>query len=108
MGGEVSLPQLVGNRYHTTIAHGLRATVYDHTINVYDKAPGTEFAYRPLDNVGIQYGLAALNRGEISNGTFIQFHRDIGGFDVAMNHIAERHNGISQAVEIRNGSVRSV
>jgi hypothetical protein len=48
-------------------------------------------AQRPLDNRGVQYGLAALNNGVISSQQFIDLNRDIGGFDRDMNHIPQRH-----------------
>jgi hypothetical protein len=32
---------------------GVRCTVYDHTVNVYDRDPATGFARRPLDNEGL-------------------------------------------------------
>ena len=63
-GGEVSVEALEGERYHPdTNPSGVRATVYDHTVNVYGVNPATGFAGRPLDNVGVQYGLSALNAG---------------------------------------------
>ena len=55
-----SLPAAL--RYHpANNPKGARCDVYDHTVNVYGRDPKTGFARRPLDNVGIQYGLAALN-----------------------------------------------
>ena len=54
----------VAQRYDpATNPTGARCTVYDHTVNVYGRDPATGFARRPLDNVGIQYGLKALNAG---------------------------------------------
>jgi hypothetical protein len=72
---------------------GARATVYDHTVNVYGRIPGTPgrgFSKRPLDNVGVQYGLKALNDGVINVDQFIDLNRMIGGFDIDLNHIPER------------------
>ena len=69
---------------------GARATVYDHTVNVYGKDPVTGFALRPLDNVGIQYGLEALNSGQITKEQFLDLNEKIGGFDIDANYIAER------------------
>ena len=59
---------------------------------------GDSKAQRPLDNVGVQYGLAALNQGLINPQQFIELNRDIGGFDRDMNHIADRHRADIQAV----------
>ena len=36
---------------------GARCDVYDHAVNMYGRDPQTGFARRPLDNVGVQYGL---------------------------------------------------
>jgi hypothetical protein len=51
----------------------------------------TGFAARPLDNYGVQYGLAALERGEITTAQFIALNREIGGYDADLNHVPERH-----------------
>ena len=69
---------------------GARATVYDHTINAYGMDRKTGFARRPLDNVGIQYGLEALNAGEISVEQFLDLNEKIGGFDIDANFVPER------------------
>src|SRR5438093_1755989 len=60
---------------------GVRCTVYDHTVNVYGRDPATGFALRPLDNVGIQYGLGTLNASVISVDQFLDLNEKIGGFD---------------------------
>ena len=59
--------------------------------------PDTRAARRPLDNEGVQYGLAALNNGEISVRQFLDLNRDIGGFDRDMNHVPERHQSDPEA-----------
>ncbi len=69
---------------------GARCTVYDHTVNVYGPDPQTGFARRPLDNVGIQYGLAALNAGTITTEQFLDLNERIGGFDADANLVAQR------------------
>jgi Tannase-like family of unknown function (DUF6351) len=69
---------------------GARATVYDHAVNGYGRDPGSGFARRPLDNVGIQYGLAALNAGQITPAQFLDLNEKIGGFDIDANFIPER------------------
>ncbi len=78
---------------------GARCDVYDHTINVYGRDPETGFARRPLDNVGIQYGLAALNAGTISVDQFLELNEKIGGYDVDANVVASRNTADPIAVQ---------
>jgi hypothetical protein len=83
-----------------TNPYGARGDVYDHTVNVYGLIRNTpfpgdaKFAQRPLDNVGVQYGLRALNRGVISVEDFLDLNSNIGGVDIDFNHIPQRtvHN----------------
>ena len=90
-GAEVSLPELEPLRYSSSQPDGIRATVYDHTVNVYGVDPSTGFAARPLDNYGVQYGLDVLNSGQITNAQFLSLNRDVGGYDADLNHVPERH-----------------
>ena len=90
-GAEVSLPELEPLRYSSSQPDGIRATVYDHTVNVYGIDPTTGFAARPLDNYGVQYGLDVLDSGEITKAQFLALNRDIGGYDADLNHVPERH-----------------
>ena len=60
---------------------GARCDVYDHAVNVYGRDPETGFARRPLDNVGVQYGLAPLNAGAITTAQFLDLNERIGGYD---------------------------
>jgi hypothetical protein len=69
---------------------GVRCTVYDHTVNVYGRDPATGFARRPLDNVGIQYGLKTLNDGTISVDQFLDLNEKIGGFDKDATIVPQR------------------
>ena len=72
----------VAQRYDpATNPTGVRCTVYDHTVNVYGRDFATGFARRPLDNVGIQYGLKLVNSGAISVEQFLDLNEKIGGFD---------------------------
>jgi uncharacterized tannase-like protein DUF6351 len=61
--------------------NGARCDVYDHAVNVWGRDPKTGFARRPLDNVGIQYGLVALNAGAITKEQFLDLNAKIGGYD---------------------------
>jgi hypothetical protein len=80
---------------------GARGSVYDHTVNVYGRiagTPGAGFAQRPLDNVGVQYGLKAYNDGVISFDEFVELNTLIGGFDIDLNHIPSRTVAYPDAV----------
>jgi hypothetical protein len=84
----------VGLRYDPVAnPTGARGSVYDHTVNVYGRiagTPGAGFAQRPLDNVGVQYGLKAFNDGAINIDQFIDLNSKIGGFDIDLNQIPTR------------------
>ena len=101
-GGEISILALVDELYSQANPGGIRATVYDHTVNVYGTTANPfdltqQLAQRPLDNVGVQYGLLALNQGVITAQQFLDLNQDIGGFDRDMNHVPERHRADAQA-----------
>jgi Tannase-like family of unknown function (DUF6351) len=87
-------------RYHPTRnPTGARPTVYDVAVNVYGRDPATGFARRPFDNVGVQYGLAALADGVISVDQFLDLNERIGGYDQDGNYVAERSVGDAGAIE---------
>ena len=90
-GAEMSLPALEPLRYNSSNPDGIRATVYDHTVNVYGVDPSTGFAARPLDNYGVQYALDVLNQGQITTAQFLSLNRDVGGYDADLNHVPQRH-----------------
>jgi hypothetical protein len=76
---------------------GARATVFDHNVNTFGR-DSNGFARRPLDNVGVQYGLAALNAGQISVEQFLDLNEKMGGFDKDANFIPERTTADPAAV----------
>ncbi len=93
---EVLPPEL---RYDPiTNPSGARCDVYDHTVNAYGSDPITGFARRPLDNVGIQYGLAALNDAAITVDQFLDLNERIGGYDKDANYIPQRTSADLDAV----------
>jgi Tannase-like family of unknown function (DUF6351) len=80
-----------GLRYDPlTNPHGTRCDLYDHAINVWGRDPRTGFARRPLDNVGIQYGLKALNAHAITPEQFLDLNEHVGGFDADANVVPAR------------------
>jgi Tannase-like family of unknown function (DUF6351) len=58
-------------------------------VNVMGRRPDG-FAGRPLDNVGVQYGLAALKQGTISPAQFADLNARIGGADIDAQWQPER------------------
>lgn len=69
---------------------GLRCTYQDLNAVPFGLDPTTGFAHRPVDNVGVQYGLEALNRGTIDVEEFLDLNEAIGGLDVDGRPRAER------------------
>jgi hypothetical protein len=60
---------------------GARCTMWDTNVATFGRDPATGFARRSLDNVGVQYGLEALNTGAISTKEFLDLNEKIGGYD---------------------------
>jgi hypothetical protein len=90
----------VGLRYDPVAnPHGARPTVYDHGHNIYGVNPANGFAWRPFDNVGVQYGLAELNAGVISADQFVDLNQKIGGYDQDFNYVANRVAGNLAAIK---------
>ena len=78
---------------------GARPTVFDWGRNIYGVDAATGFAQRPFDNVGVQYGLQALNAGVITPTQFIDLNESIGGFDRDANFIPQRVQGDPGAIQ---------
>jgi Tannase-like family of unknown function (DUF6351) len=81
------------NKYTPTLPPnptGARPTLVDWARNVYGIDPATGFGLRPWDNVGVQYGLKALNDGVITVQQFLDVNEFIGGFDNDANYIPQR------------------
>ncbi|MFN0124874.1 MAG: DUF6351 family protein [Blastocatellia bacterium] len=72
---------------------GARCTMQEMRANIYGRDPKTGFARKPQDNVGLQYGLAALSSGAITVDEFLELNEKIGGNDIDGNFVAGRSNG---------------
>jgi len=90
------VPSSPGNPGNPT---GARATVYDVSRNVFGVDRSTGFSLRPFDNVGVQYGLAALNSGAITKQQFLDLNERIGGYDQDANYVASRTAGDVGAIQ---------
>ena len=69
---------------------GVRCTLQDYMVNVFGRRATDGYAQRPFDNSGINYGLAALKRGDISPAQFVDVNAKIGGGDINYNPQPER------------------
>jgi hypothetical protein len=89
-------------RYHPqNNPGGVRCSIQDAAINIFGPRPaadwsanevalGRGFAGVPMDNVGVQYGLAALQQGLILPSQFVDLNEKIGGLDIDVNIIPQR------------------
>jgi hypothetical protein len=88
-------------RYHpVNNREGARCEIFEHHINIYGRSPETNFVRRPLDNVGVQYGLRALNDGVITKAQFLDLNEKIGGYDVDGNIARARTVGDTVAMRL--------
>ena len=72
---------------------GVRCTSQEMRVNIYGRDPKTGFARKGQDNVGVQYGLVALNDGIITVDEFLELNQKIGGNDIDGNYTPERVTG---------------
>jgi Tannase-like family of unknown function (DUF6351) len=79
---------------------GVRCTLQDGNVNILGIDPATGFAYRPVTNVGVQYGLQALADHKITAAEFVALNARIGGFDVNGKVVAARTTGPDKAFEV--------
>ncbi|HVT21190.1 MAG TPA: DUF6351 family protein [Mycobacteriales bacterium] len=102
----------------TTNPGGVRCTLQDYQVGIWGRRPravwtgperriGRGFANRPFDNVGVQYGLVALNAHQISVPEFLSLNREVGGLDIDWNRTAKRSVADRGALEVayRTGQV---
>jgi hypothetical protein len=93
----------------TTNPGGVRCTIQDAAINVFGPRPksvwtpqekqiGHGFAATPVDNVGVQYGLDALRKGEITPAQFVDLNQKVGGLDADANYKPQRMRATYQAL----------
>lgn len=85
---------------------GVRCSIYDGMRNIFgeklysDISTDREFARAPHDNVGVQYGLAALNAGLIDKELFLDLNENIGGWDIDVNSRPQRTVADDDALRI--------
>ncbi|HXD58370.1 MAG TPA: DUF6351 family protein [Thermoleophilaceae bacterium] len=76
-------------RWSASNPKGVRCTLADYMVNALGRRPDG-YAGRPLDNVGVQYGLTALQQGLITPAQFVDLNAKIGGGDINTQPTAER------------------
>jgi len=80
---------------------GVRCDIQDAAINIFgpdprsywspsEKKAGRGFAVPPIDNVGVEYGLDALQQGKILPAQFVDLNQKIGGVDIDTHPTASR------------------
>ncbi len=80
--------------YHPeTNPTGARCTIQEMRANFYGRHADTHYARKPQDNIGLQYGLAALNNGVISVDEFLHLNANIGGNDLDGEFVDQRSVG---------------
>jgi len=78
---------------------GVRCTTQDMRVNIYGRDPATGYARRPIDNVGIQYGLKALTDKVITVEEFLQLNEKVGGNDMDGGFSSKRTVGDEAAIK---------
>lgn len=69
---------------------GVRCSVPDYQVALWGRRAKDGFANRAWDNVGIQYGLAALERGHILPEQFVDLNEKVGGWDIDLRWQPDR------------------
>jgi hypothetical protein len=77
--------------YHPdTNPDGIKCTSAEQMVNVLGRDPSTGFARSWVDNIGVQYGLAALTAGQITPAQFVHLNENVGGYDHVGRTVAQR------------------
>jgi uncharacterized tannase-like protein DUF6351 len=69
---------------------GIKCTSFEQIATQLGRNPANGFAWRPLDNIGLQYGLTALQSGKITPEQFVSLNENAGGFDVIGQVVPQR------------------
>jgi hypothetical protein len=77
---------------------GTRCTLQDYMGSIFGYRAADGFANYPYDNVGVQYGLVALNSGQISAEQFVDVNEKVGGLDIDWNYRPQRSVADAEAV----------
>jgi len=81
--------------------NGVRCTIPEYAMSIWGPEPRhPRVANRTNDNAGIQYGLKALEAGQLSAEEFVSLNEKIGGSDNDMKMTAERMVADPEALRI--------
>jgi Tannase-like family of unknown function (DUF6351) len=85
----------------------IRCDVQDYQSAIWGFRPQDGFARSPYANVGLQYGLSALNAGTITPEQFVGLNEGIGGTDIDLNFTTARSEPdlVAQSIAYRTGAV---
>jgi hypothetical protein len=85
----------------------VRCDVQDYQSAIWGFRPSDGFARTPFANVGVQYGLNALQSGAITAEQFVALNQGVGGVDIDLNFTAGRSQPdlVAQAIAHRTGQV---
>ena len=85
----------------------VRCDVQDYQSAIWGFRPQDGFARTPVANVGVQYGLSALNAGTITPEKFVALNEGVGGTDIDFNFTAARSQPdlVAQKIAYRTGQV---
>lgn len=81
-----------------TNPNGVRCTIHDYMVAITGRR-SDGFANRPLDNVGVQYGLKGLQEGKILPEQFVDLNEKVGGWDIDAQFQRERSSADIAALE---------
>ncbi|MDM0111849.1 DUF6351 family protein [Variovorax sp. J22R133] len=87
---------------------GARGTFWDGNVNSFGRDSRTGFARSAYDNVGVQYGLLAVNAGAITPEEFVDLNEKVGGIDIDGKLTPNRSTGDPLAVKRGYASGRVV
>ncbi|WP_312868293.1 DUF6351 family protein [Amycolatopsis pithecellobii] len=69
---------------------GVKCSALESDANQLGRDPATGFVRSVLDNVGVQYGLTALQHGQITPAEFATLNASVGGYDTTGTPVASR------------------
>jgi hypothetical protein len=80
-------------KWSPTNLRGVRCTLQDYNVNALGTRAADGYANRPIDNVGVQWGLQALKDGQISAAQFVDLNAKIGDLNINFQPQPQRAQG---------------